>query len=119
MSESKEPFAGWCVLELLGHRRLAGYVQEQEIAGAGFLRIDIPGDKPGQVYATQFYAPGSVYGITPVTEATARAVARSNRPQPVHRWEMPSPALPRPERLDLDKDEYEDDEPEAAVGPAD
>jgi len=37
-----EKFEGWCVLELMGHRRLAGYVSEQEIAGADMLRIDVP-----------------------------------------------------------------------------
>lgn len=32
---------GWCVLELMGHRRLAGQVQSVELASAPFLRIDI------------------------------------------------------------------------------
>jgi hypothetical protein len=82
-------FAEWCVLELMGHRRLAGYVTEQEIAGAAFLRIDVPGAE-GQPDATQFYRPGVVYAITPTTEEIARAVARGNRPAPVHRWELPA-----------------------------
>jgi hypothetical protein len=37
-----QPFGEWCVVELLGHRRLAGYVQEVQLAGTGFLRLDIP-----------------------------------------------------------------------------
>ena len=32
MSEEKASFEGWCVLELMGHRKLAGYVREQAVA---------------------------------------------------------------------------------------
>jgi hypothetical protein len=35
-------FEGWVILELMGHRRLAGYLSEQQIGGASFLRIDVP-----------------------------------------------------------------------------
>lgn len=35
-----EPLRGWFIVELMGHRRLAGYVTEQTIAGAGFLPAD-------------------------------------------------------------------------------
>lgn len=81
-------FAEWVILELLGHRRLAGHLTEARIAGASFLRIDIPTEPP----ATQYYAPGSVYAITPTTEDMARAVARHGTPQPVQRWELPAAA---------------------------
>lgn len=91
MTEEKTTFAGWCVLEVMGHRRLGGYVTEQQIAGAGFLRIDVPGPN-GEPAATQFYPPASVYCITPTTEELARAVAIRNQPQPVQRWELPAPA---------------------------
>lgn len=79
-----DTFAGWVILELLGHRRLAGYLSEEEIAGASFLRIDVPSEPP----VTQYYAPGSVYAITPTTEEIARAAAQSHRPAPVQRWEL-------------------------------
>lgn len=75
---TKEKFEGWAVLELMGHRRLAGYVQEAEIAGGAFVRIDVPEvvlDASDDTAATQFYSPGAVYCITPCTEEAARAVA--------------------------------------------
>ena len=78
-------FAEWVILELMGHRRLAGFLTEQEIAGKGFLRLEIPGRQG----ATQLYNPASVYCITPTTEAIARAVAADARPEPVRRWELP------------------------------
>lgn len=91
--EKKASYEGWSILELMGHRRLGGYVREQELAGHGFIRIDVPkkdGDA-GELVATQFYSPGSVYCLTPTTEAMARAVAASSQPTPVHRWELPAP----------------------------
>jgi hypothetical protein len=91
----RPPFEGWAILELMGHRRLGGYVSEATVAGAGFLRIDVPGDDsgadPDSMVASQFYSPSSVYCLTPVTEAMARAVAARNRPEPVQRWELPAP----------------------------
>lgn len=79
------PFAGWVILELLGHRRLAGWMQEVQIAGAGFLRIDVPtGTEDGAM--SQMYPPSSVYAITPTTEEIARAVAKGCQPEPVHPW---------------------------------
>jgi len=88
-----DPIDGWYILELMGHRRLAGRVTEKTIAGAGFLRIDVPAEEPGASVATQFYPPSAVYCMTPTTEATAREVARGCQPAPVHPWEM-RPALP-------------------------
>jgi hypothetical protein len=89
-------FNEWAILELMGHRRLGGFVREVQVAGAGFLRIDVPGDVDGETHSTQFYPPSSVYCLTPVSEAAARIVARSSRPEPVQRWELPQPkAEPR------------------------
>lgn len=94
MEQQAAKYEGWTILELMGHRRLGGYVREQEIAGAGFLRIDVPATDGPQ--ATQFYPPSSVYCITPTTEAMARAVAKNNTPEPVHRWELPAAPATEP-----------------------
>ena len=108
-------FEGWAILELMGHRRLAGYVREQELAGGAFLRIDVPatvepdGDRAGDppladdVVATQFYSASAIYCVTPTTYATARLVAAQARPQPVHEWELrrkPALTAARDERVD-------------------
>lgn len=85
-----ERFKDWAVLELFGHRKYAGLVQEVELAGAPMLRIDVPSDPP----VTQFYGAKSVYCMTPVDEDTARRYAAGNRPEPISRWELRTPALP-------------------------
>jgi hypothetical protein len=96
---------GWAILELMGHRRLAGFLTEQEVAGQGLIRIDVfPGDAEVAV-ASQMYSPAAVYCITPTSEETARAVAQSSQPRPVERWELP-PAREEPEAMTFD------DEPE-------
>lgn len=86
--ESKEGYSGWSILELMGHRRLGGYITETTLAGKGMLRIDIPG-KDGARSATQLYSLESVYCLTPSGEAEARAVALRSIVEPVARWEMP------------------------------
>lgn len=90
MAEQRDWTPSWAILELLGHRRLGGFVAEATIAGCSMLRIDVPGPD-GTTMATQFYGGGSVYCITPTTEDIARAVARSAQPEPVTRYELRLP----------------------------
>lgn len=87
--QGKQPFAEWAILELMGHRRLAGYVQEVELAGQGLIRIDIPSTTP----VTQYYGVTSIYCLTPTTEEIARGLATRVVDAPVHRYELP-PAKP-------------------------
>jgi hypothetical protein len=84
---TQEQFEEWVVLELLGHRKLAGRVREAVIAGGAFLRLDIP--RADGSWTTQFYSPASVYAMTPTEEDTARAYAARHQPEPVHRYELP------------------------------
>ena len=100
-----EAFEGWVVLELMGHRRMGGYVSEATLAGGAFLRIDVPEDDAGKQF-TQFYPPASVYCMTPCSEEAARGVARSNRPEPVHSYELPK--LPEASRVESDEPEDAD-----------
>lgn len=108
MTDQPDPFSEWAIIELLGHRRLAGHLREVQLAGSGFLRLDIP-ETPGHAAQTQYVAPGSVYALHPVDEATARLVAAGSRPEPVHRWELP--AAPDPDEHD---DAWDDDDPDEA-----
>ncbi len=90
---SDEPVDGWVILELFGHRRLAGYLSEVELAGSTFLRLTIPDADPTKPpRATQDYQPTAVYGITWTTEEVARKVAARSQPAPVAQWELDRPA---------------------------
>ena len=82
-------FSEWAIVELMGHRRLAGHVSEQTIAGAGLLRLDVYIGDAKEPNATQYYAPSAVYCVTPTKEEIARAFAKDHHPAPVTRWELP------------------------------
>jgi hypothetical protein len=107
MTEKNEAaFNGWAILELMGHRKMAGYVSEVTFAGKGMIRIDVPGKRPtlteriesgegglpggDEPCATQLYSPDALYCLTPTSEEMARAVAASAQPMPVARWELPA-----------------------------
>lgn len=118
---SDTAFQGWAILELMGHRRLAGYVQEVEIAGQGMLRLDVPGyihteptgEQEERGGATQFYSPGALYCLTPTTEAIARQLAEKSRPEPVTRWELPAAREYVPRETFADELDGEPDDREA------
>lgn len=98
MAESKpETFEEWALLELFGHQRLAGKVTEQQLGGASFVRVDVPLDDKkaghssgvrGGWKLTRLYNPSAIYSITPVTEETARMVAKSIAAEPITRWDV-------------------------------
>ena len=108
-----DTFEGFAIVELMGHRRLAGYVTEQEIAGAAFIRLDVPGPETPRSGTggdeavalkggftggvTQFYAPGAVYCITPTTEDIAYQIGSRSAPAPVSRYELEPPAPREPD----------------------
>jgi hypothetical protein len=88
MAERESVSEGWAILELMGHRRLGGYLSEVSVAGSAMVRIDIPHPQVlGEISATQFYAGQAIYAITPTTEEVARAIA-SGAPAPVSRWDL-------------------------------
>lgn len=81
-------YEGPAIVELMGHRRLAGHVTEAQMYGTTLLRVDVPqGD--GST-ATQFYGGSSIYALTPTTEAMVERIAATNSVRPVERWELPS-----------------------------
>lgn len=106
MSEDAAPFEEWAIVELMGHRRLAGYVTEQQVAGKALLRLDIPG---GDRSITQLYSPDSVCCITPTTEDIARKLAARLVPAPVSRYE-----LEPPRRDACPVDQFPDPDPDLA-----
>ena len=69
-----EGYTGWALVEVMGHRRLAGHVSEVVIAGAPMLRVDVPGkDADSPTKATQFYGGASIFCL--ITEEAARKEA--------------------------------------------
>ena len=86
----REPWEGWAIVELMGHRKIVGHVSRVEIAGSAMLRIDVPSGDEGQP-VTQFYSASALFSLTPVSEEIARGLSRRYAPVPVHRYELPAP----------------------------
>lgn len=81
MAEDTAP-EEWAIVEIMGHRRLAGRIQQVTRFGADMLRIDRP-MKDG-TFVTEFYGGSSIYAVRPCTEAIARGAEESwNDPRPI------------------------------------
>lgn len=80
-------FEGWAILELMGHRKLGGFVR----MNGPLIRIDVHDEsKP---VMTQWYGAHSLYCLTPTTETVAkRLTASAYRPEPVTPYELRLPA---------------------------
>lgn len=99
-----ERFETWAIVEVMGHKRFAGRVTEQEVGGASFVRVDVP--KVGEREAfTKLFGASSIYCITPCDEETAHRCAEGFHTEAFNRFELP--ALPaasslRPDPYDPD-----------------
>ena len=103
------PAASWAIVELMGHRKLAGLVSEETRFGTAMCRIDVPA--AGEIAAfTQYYGGQSIYAMTPVSEQVARGVAAKLQARPVSVWDLAAVAGDRQARLEFSADrEAEDD----------
>lgn len=104
-------FKEWAVIEMFGHRKVAGLVTEVELAGATLLRVEVPGEpdvKP------QFVGGKSVYNLSLETEQRCRAYASRNPPEVLSRYELPATTERGLEPVDADEvdegDDYDDED---------
>lgn len=81
-------YEGWGIVELMGHRQIAGHLRNVTMYGSDFLRIDVT-LPDNTVTVTQFYSPSSVYCITPTTRDTAVHVAIRNQSGPIQALDIP------------------------------
>ena len=105
---------GWAILELMGHRKLAGFVSDDQ----GLVRIDVytedpagPVDpsrspQPATPIATQWYGRAAIYCITASTMDMCLRIAQSHQPAPVGRWELAERvgAGPEPDDAEVEED---------------
>lgn len=105
----------WAIVEVMGHKKFAGFVSEQVLGGASFVRIDIPPVKDQGEFSKLFSA-GSIYCITPVLEDIARGMAGQFQERPIHPYDMPAEwrdkisgrTLPAPSNGDGDEEPWGD-----------
>jgi hypothetical protein len=71
----EQAFSNWAIVDVRGGARLGGWVTGQEIAGASFVRVEVPGAGDASLYPA-----GDVCRITVTTQARALALAASRPP---------------------------------------
>lgn len=75
---SGESFSGYAIVEVMGHNKYIGMVEETTLAGAGVLRVDVPEvpaspGREGIRAFVKFFPPGSIYCVTPISKEEADA----------------------------------------------
>lgn len=85
-SENEEPEGlsrgSWVVLELFGHKVVAGFMSRDESLGAPLIRLDVPATDAFPEF-TRHYHPNAIYSVSYVSEETARLTAESLRENPI------------------------------------
>ena len=82
MSDDQSNNGQWAIVELMGHKVVAGYITEETHYGNPLLRVDVPETKAFQKF-TQYYGGSAIYCITPVSEEVANLTAESAKVNPV------------------------------------
>lgn len=73
--------AEYAVVEVFGHRRHAGRIQEVERFGTKLLRIDVPKDGEFERgYLTHFYGGASIFSLIPADLETVKKLNEPYRP---------------------------------------
>jgi hypothetical protein len=72
----------WAIVELMGHKVVAGMVAKSEMLGKPMLRVDVPATSAFPEF-TQFYGETSIYCVTFVSEDVARLTAEQSKVNPV------------------------------------
>jgi hypothetical protein len=72
----------WGIVELMGHKVVAGQVSKSEMLGKALLRVDVPATSTYPEF-TQFYGEAAIYCVTFVSEDVAKLTAEANKTNPV------------------------------------
>lgn len=100
----EENVSTWGIVELMGHKVVAGKVSKSEMLGKPMLRVDVPATSVYPEF-TQFYGDSSIYCVTFVSEEVAHRTAEANKTNPVSVY---VPDLVTVEQLKKLSKEYEE-----------
>lgn len=106
-TQNEAKFEQWCVVELMGHQRIAGKVTEESHFGVALMRVEVPAVE-GRAGFTKYFGGNAIYALTPTTEEIATHVAKMVDQAPISRWEMRD-LLPAPSVIEADNDDDEGD----------
>jgi arylsulfatase A-like enzyme len=99
MSENNSQFG---IVELMGHKVVAGAISKDEMLGKPMLRVDVPATSAFPAFS-QFYGEAAIYCVTFTSEEVANRVAEQNKTNPISVY---TPSLVTQEQLEEVKDAY-------------
>ena len=82
ISDLDENQMTWAIVELMGHKVVAGLTSKSEMLGKPLLRVDVPATSVYPQF-TQFYGEAAIYCVTFVSEQVARLTAEETKLNPV------------------------------------
>ncbi|HET6382647.1 MAG TPA: hypothetical protein VFJ58_04580 [Armatimonadota bacterium] len=99
------PLPYWGIVQIMGHSVTAGYITEANLAGVGYIQVEIP-DAPG---SEELLSHGCIFRMRRTSEEEARAFAGSLRNR--------APALLEPRFAEAAHYMIEDDDRDADWDP--
>lgn len=90
MNEPTETVELFAVIEMLGHRVVAGRVQECKRFGVEGTLIDVPAADGSPAWQT-FVAGSAIYAVTPCSQAQALAYIQHHYQRPPQYLQLPAP----------------------------
>lgn len=75
------------VVELFGHQKIAGYVSEHNVAGAPFIRVDVPETESTPGFSRMFH-PNAIYCFNPCDVETMIAMVDRLEVRPIEPFEI-------------------------------
>jgi hypothetical protein len=107
MDTTSEFVSQWGIVELMGHKVVAGSISKSELFGKPMLRVDIP-SIDGIPAFTQLYGEASIYCVTFTTEEIAYQAAKECHIKPIFVYEVRQ--LQEPNNRDDDDESMGDDD---------
>lgn len=101
----------WAIVEIMGHHRTAGRIEEVQRFGATMLRVDRP--HADGTFTTEFYGGSAIYALRPCLEEIAKRAAAQmyeERPTAPLNYRLPAPAQ-EDEIEEAPAGLFDDDEP--------
>ena len=107
ISQQEQPFETWAIVEIFGHKKLAGKATQVDLFGSAFMRLDIP-DTETTPAQTRFYGADAIYSILPCDEDTAREFVEYTDVEPIYRFRVQEMAERLESLIALAPDGYDD-----------
>lgn len=85
VKDTSGAYEAWALVEVMGHRRLAGKVTEVNLFGSKMMRVEIP-EVDGIPAHEQILSGSAIFAFTPVGVEAARALAATIKHMPFDPW---------------------------------